>query len=60
MNSSVMLVILVPKKDGTWTMCIDCRLINNIIVPHPCLNDLLDELYGSQIFCIVNLRSGYH
>lgn len=64
MNLGVVLILLVPQKDGTWGMCVDCREINNITVKyrHPIfiLDDMLNELYGSCLFFKINLKSIYH
>ncbi|GJR32962.1 hypothetical protein Tco_1109194 [Tanacetum coccineum] len=58
------LVLFVKKKDGSFRMCIDYKELNKLTVknryPLPRIDDLFDQLQGSNIYSKIYLRSGYH
>nr|GFA81239.1 putative reverse transcriptase domain-containing protein [Tanacetum cinerariifolium] len=57
-------VLFVKKKDGSFRMCIDYMEINKLTFknryPLPKIDDLFDQLQGSQHFYKIDLRTRYH
>nr|GEU89804.1 putative reverse transcriptase domain-containing protein [Tanacetum cinerariifolium] len=57
-------VLFVKKKDGSFRMCIDYQKLNKLTVknhyPLPRIDDLFDQIQGSNVYLKIDLRSGYH
>ncbi|GKD28696.1 putative reverse transcriptase domain-containing protein, partial [Tanacetum coccineum] len=57
-------VLFVKKKDGSFQMCINYQELNKLTVknryPLPRIDDLFDQLQGSNVYSKIDLRSGYH
>jgi hypothetical protein len=57
-------MVLSPKKDGGWRLCIDSRDINKITIKYrfhlPIMDNLMDCLSGASYFSKIDLKTGYH
>lgn len=57
-------IFLVKKKDGSWRFCIDYRKLNDLTIKNrfsmPLVEEILEELAGTQYFSSLDLTTGYH
>ncbi|GFW06160.1 hypothetical protein TNCV_36361 [Trichonephila clavipes] len=57
-------VVLIPKPNGTFCLCIDYRKLNEITVadtyPLPRMDDLLHQAKLTPFMSTLDLRAGYH
>ena len=63
-NEWVSLVVVVPKKNGKWRICVDYKEINNATgndhFPLPLIDKVLDTLSGKNYFSFLDGFSGYN
>src|ERR1041385_3186945 len=56
--------VLVPKKNGTWRMCIDYTCLNKVCPKDPFalprIDQVIDSTAGCQLLCFLDATTGYH
>jgi len=57
-------VVVVPKANGKWRLCVDYRKVNDLTEKDsyalPYIDEIFDSLDGAKIFTTMDLYSGYH
>ena len=58
-------VVLVPKKNKDWRMCVDYRRLNNVTIKDSYALPLIDEIFmyignNAKVLSTIDLYSGYH
>ena len=57
-------LVLVPKKTGKWTICVDYRELNKATkkdhFPLPFIDQVLDGLAGKKFFSFLDGFNGYN
>lgn len=55
--------LVTPKKDGSYRVCIDYRMLNKKIIrdrfPMPLIDDRIDALSKFRVFSVLDLKNGF-
>ena len=59
----VSLVVVIPKKNGKWRVCVDCKPLNAAIkmdhFPLPFQDEVLNEVAGYECYTVCDGYFGY-
>ena len=57
-------VMVVPKKNGKWRVCVDYSNLNDACLkdtfPLPCINQIVDATAGHQLLSFLDAYSSYN